>query len=126
MKNALASKYIRNKSIGNAGEDSVIHFLEKKGLKLIGKNFSARSGEIDAIFQRDSLLIFVEVKTRSGKRFLKDNIVSQSKQKRIISTTKKFLSQNQISLSSYSIRFDVAIVSKNTNEIEHIENAFYG
>jgi putative endonuclease len=53
--------------IGSYGEDLARKFLEKKGFKLIEKNFKTpRWGEIDLVMKDGDTLVFVEVKTRSG------------------------------------------------------------
>ena len=52
------------KEKGNLGEILAIKHLQKKGLKLLKKNFHSRFGEIDLIFKDKDFLVFVEVKTR--------------------------------------------------------------
>ena len=53
--------------IGRYGENLARKFLEKKGFKLIERNFKTpRWGEIDLIMRDGDTLVFVEVKTRSG------------------------------------------------------------
>ena len=53
--------------LGRHGEDLARKFLEKKGFKLIERNFKTpRWGEIDLVMKDEDTLVFVEVKTRSG------------------------------------------------------------
>lgn len=56
----------RNQPKGKLGEDLAAHFLEKKGYRIIVRNFHARYGEIDLVATFQNTLIFVEVKTRWG------------------------------------------------------------
>jgi putative endonuclease len=54
------------KKIGNLGEKFALEFLQKKGYKLIEKNWRhGKTGEIDIIFLDNNDLVFVEVKTRT-------------------------------------------------------------
>jgi putative endonuclease len=122
----LSQQYKQNKHLANIGEDYVVSFLKRKGFSLVARNFSTRLGEVDAILRQGSLFIFVEVKTRNGNSFLQENIVSPGKQQRVISAAKGFLLSNQISLSDFSIRFDVAIVGLENSSINihYIPSAF--
>ena len=52
-----------NKVIGFLGEDIASNFLEKKGFKIIEKNFLKKWGEIDLIAQKGKIIHFVEVKS---------------------------------------------------------------
>ena len=53
--------------IGKLGEEMARKFLEKRGFKLIERNFKTpRWGEIDLVMKDGDTLVFVEVKTRSG------------------------------------------------------------
>lgn len=51
------------------GEDAAVHFLLKKGYRILERNFRKGYGEIDAIAIHENKLIFIEVKTRSSAQF---------------------------------------------------------
>lgn len=53
---------------GQRGEAIASRYLEKLGYEILSKNFRSRYGEIDLITQHQGIIIFVEVKTRSGIR----------------------------------------------------------
>lgn len=55
-----------NLKTGQIGEGLAAKFLEKKGYKVVDKNFRTRFGEIDLIVKKSNVLIFVEVKCRIG------------------------------------------------------------
>lgn len=55
--------------IGKKGEDLAALFLKKKGYKIIERNFRKSYGEIDIIAVKDNILVFIEVKTRTGGKF---------------------------------------------------------
>src|SRR5579875_1770256 len=54
---------------GNRGEEIAVSFLEKKGFRIIGRNFRMRGGEIDIIAIDGDTLVFIEVKTRLSNEF---------------------------------------------------------
>lgn len=57
------------KKIGNLGEKLALEFLEKKQYRLREKNFRIPGGEIDLVMEKDGILVFVEVKTRTNQTF---------------------------------------------------------
>ena len=64
----------RAKQTGDAGETRALAHLQGQGLTLVQRNYrvargpNARGGEIDLILrERDGTLVFVEVRTRSGR-----------------------------------------------------------
>ena len=55
----------KNKTrIGRQGEEAAAAFLQKKGYRILERNFRLAYGEIDIIAQDGSFLVFVEVKLR--------------------------------------------------------------
>jgi putative endonuclease len=107
---------------GSLGEDEAALFLEKKGMKIIGRNFRYRSGEIDIIALEEDKLIFVEVKTWSvyGIEALEQGI-DIKKQRRIIETAKYFLSSHR-EYRYMAVRFDVVFIAP--KGITHLVSAF--
>lgn len=59
--------------LGKLGEDLASKFLEKKGYKIIERNFKKRYEEIDIVAidssEKNSVLVFVEVKTRTSSEY---------------------------------------------------------
>lgn len=58
---------MRNKIIGRFGEDLAANYLQRHGYDIIAKNYQASHQEIDIIARQHSLLVFVEVKTRTAQ-----------------------------------------------------------
>ena len=110
-------------AIGAEGETHIAHHLEKNGFSIVARNFTVRSGEVDIIACRDELIVFVEVKTRSNNYFNTSEVITRSKQKKIILAAKTFLIHNNFKNKVY--RFDVALVEKKLKKITYIPNAFY-
>ena len=54
--------------LGNLGERLALEHLERLGYELVAANHRTRFGELDLIVQDAATLVFVEVKTRRGRR----------------------------------------------------------
>lgn len=110
-------------AIGAEGEEHIAQHLEKNGFSILKRNFTVRAGEVDIIACKDELVVFVEVKTRSHIYFNTSEVITRSKQKKIILAAKIFLTQQRFTDKVF--RFDVALVEKQSAEITYIPNAFY-
>jgi len=114
--------------IGSYGENLARKFLEKKGFKLIEKNFKTpRWGEIDLVMRDGETLVFVEVKTRSGSAAVLYGgplgSINYHKMKSIQRAAQFFLSSKN--LNQEAARLDaVSIIVPDTGEpeIEHFSN----
>lgn len=51
------------RQLGDLGEGIVCRFLERKGFRVIGRNYLKKWGEIDIIAKKGSKISFFEVKT---------------------------------------------------------------
>ena len=116
----------RRKRIGGEGEALAAQFLEKKGCRILERNWRVAGGEMDLIAQHGETLIFVEVKTGKAGAFGPPEMwVTEAKRRQIIKVAKAYLSTQN--MGDVDVRFDVVgieIVGK-TQRIEHIENAFW-
>ncbi|MCL5875957.1 MAG: YraN family protein [Candidatus Dependentiae bacterium] len=113
-----------SKQHGYAAEQFVANHLEKEGFVLLAKNYVSRYGEIDIVAHKDETLLFIEVKQRTKKYFDLSELVTTSKQKRIIATAKYFLLNNDY--SDKICRFDVALLEGALPDpkLTYIPNAF--
>ncbi|MBI2638555.1 YraN family protein [Candidatus Peregrinibacteria bacterium] len=60
---------MKAKTLGYSGETLAAQFLKNKGYEILQNNFTIRGGEIDLIALHGTILIFVEVKTRTNESF---------------------------------------------------------
>jgi putative endonuclease len=107
--------YKNNKVVGNFGEKIAEEYLEKNNLEILDKNFYCRQGEID-IIARDKdkdELVFVEVKTRTSRKYgTPAEAVHKEKRMHIYKAARYYI--HLYRLEDVNIRFDVVeILVKN-------------
>lgn len=110
---------------GDQGEERVASFLKSEGFIVVARNYQKPYGEIDVIAQCGELLVFVEVKTRTKELFDLSELITVSKQRKIIMAAKAFIAEYQH--DDKACRFDVALLEDGINgKMSYIPNAFYG
>lgn len=109
------------RKIGSFYEEKAAEYLQKKGYRILVRNFRCRYGEIDLIAEFDRAIVFCEVKYRSSKEaHVPFEAVTPRKQQRISKTAFYYLATK--SCGERDCRFDVIGISG--DQIHHIENAF--
>lgn len=113
-----------NQQFGQLGEDIAAEYLEKKGYKILTRNYRCGRVELDIICEVNNEIVFVEVKTRTSDLMAyPEQAVGKSKQRNIRLAAENFMEENQMTLSA---RFDIiAVIKGDKFEVEHIEDAFY-
>jgi putative endonuclease len=99
-------------NFGALGEDLVAQWLQSNDWTILHRRFCCRWGEIDLIAQQESILAFIEVKTRSPGNWDAGGraAITAKKQAKIGRTSGMFLVKYP-EKADYLCRFDVAIVS---------------
>ncbi len=112
------------KTIGTHGESLAAQLLKEKGYTIITQNFRHKKAEIDLIVRKGKILVFVEVKTRTNTNFGEpETFVTANQRKQIHTAAGLYISRIDW---QHDIRFDiVAITLGATEEVLHIEDAFY-
>ena len=111
--------------LGKEGERLAIEFLQEKGYEILETNWRYGKAEIDVICRSNSVLIVVEVKTRSAVTFgLPQDFVNPRKIRLLVSAIDHYC--RSIGFEG-EVRFDiVALVCKHPQwKLDHIEDAFY-
>jgi putative endonuclease len=94
---------------GRRGEEAAAATYRRMGFEEVARNWRCRLGELDLVVSRGGLLVFCEVKTRSGAAFGGGyEAVTATKQRKLRRLAEAFLGSNRI--RPESIRFDVASV----------------
>ncbi len=115
------------KQFGKTSELFVINYLLKQNFKILAHNYQQFFGEIDIIGQKENLIIFVEVKARKNSAVSLHELITHTKQQKIIKTAKHFITQHLEIMQNKILRFDVALLHLQDNKepkLTYIENAF--
>ncbi len=109
---------------GRWGEELAAAYLRENGYVILERDWHSGHRDIDIIAQKDSTIVFVEVKTRSSRDILDPiRAVNRQKQYNLILAINHYLQYKHIS-SAY--RFDVITIVGTpdgiTPEFEHIED----
>ncbi len=116
---------------GRTGEEIARRHLKRRLYRIIETNYRSRYGEIDIIARRGNIIVFIEVKARSGKLLGEPfEAVGPRKQLQIRRMAAMWLAQHQHDerIGSCEFRFDVISVLLAENggarEFRHIKDAF--
>ncbi len=114
---------------GALGETAAAEFLEQQGWRIVERNWRSGRGEVDIIaWSEEEILVFVEVKTRSGESSgygSPEESVDAKKQDQILRAAGSYMESIDY---EWEIRFDVvAVILKEGKvlEIRHVEDAFF-
>ena len=107
-----------NRKIGAFGEEEACKYLEKIGYNIIDKNYYTYKGEIDIIAKENSEYVFVEVKTRTSKKYGNPiEAVDSKKMEHFIKAGKYYVFKNK--LENCKIRFDIIEVSIKSKKVNN-------
>ncbi len=114
-----------DKLTGKFGEQLAKEHLVSNKYKIVEQNFRTRTGEIDIIAEKDKTLVFVEVKTRVGKKFgLPYEAVGFYKMNHLKKASTYYLMLHNYPNMKY--RFDVISIilneDKSVESLKHFEN----
>ncbi|MGW8193620.1 MAG: YraN family protein [Desulforhopalus sp.] len=117
--------YHSRQHLGRRGEDLACRYLQYNGYTIIARNYRTKLGEIDIVARDGETLVFIEVKTRSGKTYGPPAAsVTTNKQRQISRVALNYLSAHK--LTDSPARFDVVsvLIFGTTPQIELITDAF--
>lgn len=116
----------KHNEIGTNGELIAVNFLRNKGFIILETNWRSGKKEIDIIAETTDSIVFIEVKTRSNFLFgFPEEAVTDSKKKLLKLAAEDYYEQKK---PQKTPRFDIVSVlqqGKQTQEIVHLEDAFY-
>jgi len=95
---------------GRKGEEIAQKFLEKKGFKIIERNYQGRNFEIDLIAQRRNEIHFVEVKTVFSLKTQPEEHFNFLKLKKIKKGVLFYLKEKKIDLEKFKIQIDLLAI----------------
>jgi len=110
--------------LGKKGEELAVEFLQKKGYKILERNWRYKKAEVDIITQKNNMLAIIEVKTRSSNYFGNpQDFVNPKKIQLLVEAIDEYVTSKSLDVE---VRFDIIAILKNKNDfnIEHLEDAF--
>ncbi len=117
---------LHNKKVGNKGESIAEKFLLDKGYTIVEKNFHfGKDGEIDIIaIDKNDVLVFIEVKTRTNHNFGHPILSITEKKKRSIRfAANGYMLKHNITDKECRIDFIAIDMITDFPDITHLENA---
>lgn len=109
---------------GREYEKLAFSYLKMKGYRIISRNFSTSSGEIDLIGYDKDKLCFIEVKERSFPyKYKPYEAVDTFKRKKLIRAAYAYIKKNRLKTS---FRFDILSIERFSEGLEFylLKNAF--
>lgn len=115
----------RQQQFGQRSERLAAEYLRRKGYRILETNYRSAVGEIDIIARDQGSIVFVEVKSRSSRRFGNPKgAVTPTKQRKISMAALDYLKRT--GQEGASARFDVVAIdtASGQTDIEVVRNAF--
>ena len=112
------------KEIGDKGEDNAVNFLFASGYEVLERNYRFSRGEIDIIAMKDSVMVFIEVKTRKNIKYgYPETFLSEPQEDRIHRAAEEYVLQKAW---QGEVRFDIIAILWDGRELtlDHFEDAF--
>ncbi len=114
----------QKETLGGWGEDLAANYLRSLGYRIIKRHWTARAAEIDIIAREGNEYVFVEVKTRTSRKFgIPEASVSGFKAHHLIRSVHLYLAKHHILDKSY--RIDVIAIEKDpvagTHTLRHLK-----
>jgi putative endonuclease len=119
----------RTQALGLAGEQAAAAYLSRHGYEIVATRWRCRAGEIDIIAHEGSDLVFVEVRTRTGRDGIDSAIesITERKKQQLLKVVAAYLDQYELSETIW--RIDAVLLAATTRaervlfEVEIIRDA---
>lgn len=114
----------RHNDLGKQGEQIAQHYLAEHGYEIVECDWHIGHNDADIIARKDGLLVFVEVKTRTGDAYGEpEDWVDRKKQRAYIRLANSYVQQHNI---DDEVRFDIISIILNQKEykVTHLIGAF--
>lgn len=114
------------KEIGMRGEELAEQHLLARGYAIRHKNWRSGHGELDIVAQRESVIVFVEVRARTGDAFgSPEETITPRKKAKLMETAQAYLREHD--LEDATCRVDVIAIEFDhqlrVTRLAHIEDA---
>jgi putative endonuclease len=117
----------KKQALGMRAEQLAANHLEQRGYRIVARNWRRPEGELDLVVGAEGLLVFVEVRSRTGTdRGHALETIDARKRSRILRAARMYIDEERPQAAVF--RFDVVGVTfaldEDPPELVHIEDAF--
>ena len=96
--------------LGISGEELAVAELTRRGYAIVARGYRTRYGEIDVVAEDDDVLVFVEVRRKSGDGCgAAAESVTRDKQRRVARMAADYLARHDL-YDKCAVRFDVVAI----------------
>ena len=97
-------------ALGISGEDLAVAELSRRGYAIVARGYRTRYGEIDVVAEDDGVMVFVEVRRKSGDGCgAAAESVTRDKQRRVARMAADYLARHGL-YDKCAVRFDVVAI----------------
>ena len=111
---------------GATGEELAVQYLERKGYRILERNWRWRRCEIDIIALKKELLVIVEVKSRTNTSFgMPESFVTLAQWNNIAAAAGTYMAANGF---DWEVRFDIVAITLTETygcRIDHFRDVFF-
>jgi len=110
--------------IGRKGEELAQTYLKDQGYTIRETNWKFSHAELDIIAEKDGVLVFVEVKTKTYTFYgAPEESIDDKKERLICDAAAGYMVKNNY---EWEFRFDIIsiLLEKDSHELKHFEDAF--
>jgi putative endonuclease len=120
---------MKRQATGAFGEKLARDFLENNGYGILETNYRCAEGEIDIIARQGKTLVFIEVRTKSSRKFgSPEESITTAKMRKLRAVVAHYLTSHDNLPESW--RIDMVVIELDRHQrpsrIEIIENAVGG
>ena len=110
-----------SRALGAQAEARAAQLLQRKGYRIVARNWCCRGGELDLVCDDRGTLVFVEVRARaSADHGTPFETVGDVKRRRLVHAARMYLATRVE--GEVACRFDVVAIMGDA--VEHLEDAF--
>jgi putative endonuclease len=124
----MENKNLTRKRLGQLGEGYAYEHLQALRYRILSQNWRCRTGEIDLVAMDGQLLVFVEVRSRSGSAAFGTPQESVNALKQMKVQQAALVYAHRFRLMHLQMRFDVISIRTDREgkllALEHFPNAF--
>jgi len=107
---------------GKLGEQIACKALQKKGYRILEKNYRCRHGEIDLVARHRDCIVFIEVRSKTGVSYgSPEESVTAAKKQKLLATALYYLGSHDDLPENWRIDFVAIEMERLGGELKRVE-----